>query len=509
MVKSGYRRIGLNVAATYGRSLVALVCGLLAGRWVLMALGVVDYGIFGLVGGLVAFVTFFNGVLAGVVARFYAFSVGREDVAECQRWFSTAVSVHMIIPAVLMAVGYPLGTYAIAHWLVIPPERVVDAIWVWRFVCIGSWVMMVHVPFNAMFVAKQRFLEISLYGSAAAVVNVGVLGYMVAHPGQWLVRLSAWSCLLTVLSALVVIVRATMAFEECRLVRRHLWNGQDIRELVNFVGWMSLGGLGLMLREAGMKVLVNKIFGPARNAALAVATSASDHASSLTGSVLSAFQPAITSAYGAGNVLRMVTLSNVACKLCVLSLLPFVIPLALEIDEILALWLKVPPDGARSLCVWIMVAAVIDRMTSGLWAALEASGRIAVWQSVGCVVKVGGLVSAGVFALWGVGMHAVGVALVLIAFFDSASHLVLTWQQLGFSPTRWLRRIAMPTLVVAVAATAAGALPQLWMERSFLRVCVTTVVADLTLVSVGWFFLLENAERRSALDWIRIKVLGK
>ena len=84
------RRIALNIAATYGRSLVALVCGLISGRWVLMTLGVVDYGIFGLIGGLVAFVTFLNGILSGAVARFYALSVGKGDLAECRRWFSWA-----------------------------------------------------------------------------------------------------------------------------------------------------------------------------------------------------------------------------------------------------------------------------------------------------------------------------------------------------------------------------------------------------------------------------------
>ena len=489
------KRIALNVAATYGRSLVALACGLISGRWVLMTLGVVDYGIFGLIGGLVAFVTFLNGVLSGAVARFYALSVGQGNLAECRRWFSVAVSVHTIVPVLLMAIGYPLGVYAIGHGLTIPADRVGDAIWVWRFTCVGAFASMVNVPFNAMFVAKQRFGEISLYGIVATIVNVGVLYFMVTHPGSWLVRLSAWCCVLAVVPVVVVMVRACRVFDECRLVRAHLWNMRDIRKLSAFVGWMTLGGFGLLVRSSGMTVLVNKLFGPARNASLAVANTASEHASSLTGSLQSAFLPAITSAYGSGDGRRAAELANALCKFSVLALLPFVIPLALEIDEVMTLWLKVPPEGAPSLCVWIMLSVVIDRMTSGLWALLEASGHVAVWQTLGCVIKLGGLVTAGLLVRSGMGLDAVGIALVAIVVLDGVSHLFLTWWHLEFSSMTWVARIALPLCAVAAVSTAVGFLPRLFLPQSFVRICVTTFAANLALAVVGWFGVLDASER--------------
>ena len=495
MPLSPNRRIALNVAATYGRSLVALACGLISGRWVLMTLGVVDYGILGLIGGLVAFVSFLNGVLSGVVARFYALSVGKGDLGECRRWFTVAVSVHTVVPLALMAVGYPLGEHAIAHWLTIPAERVGDAIWVWRFVCVGSFVSMANVPFNAMFVAKQRFMELSAYAVAGSVVNVCALYYMVTHPGAWLVRLSALSCSLTVLPALVVMIRAVVAFGECRIVRAHLWNMRDIRELGGFVGWMTIGGFGLLLRSSGMTVLVNKLFGPARNAALSVSVTVSDHASALTGSLLSAFLPAITSAYGAGDARRVSGLLNASCKFSVLALLPFVIPLALEIDEVMRLWLKTPPEGAQSLCVWIMVSVVVDRMTSGLWVVIEASGRVAVWQMVSCAIKVSALVLAGALAWTGMGLDAAGVALTLVAVADGVSHVMLYKRYFGFSSWAWIKKILLPLIVVAAVAVAVGALPRLLMPPSFLRVVVTTLAVNLTLLPLVWRLGLNASER--------------
>ena len=119
------RRIFLNIVATYGRSLYALVLGLFTGRWVLMALGQVDYGLYGLVGGLAIFISFFNGLLSGAIARFYAFEIGRSQSAsdaiaaleECRKWFNTALLIHTVVPVFCIVLGYPVGIWAIHNFL--------------------------------------------------------------------------------------------------------------------------------------------------------------------------------------------------------------------------------------------------------------------------------------------------------------------------------------------------------------------------------------------------------
>ena len=178
------KRIVLNVVATYGRSLYALVIGLFCGRWALMALGEVDYGLLGVVGGLTAFIAFFNGIMSGAVGRFYALSVGaaRKDadgLEECRRWFSTAVSVHTVLPLVLMSVGYPVGVFAIEHWLTIPADRVSDCVWVFRFVCLTCLLEMSSVPFEAMYRAKQLIAELTVYSVITCTLNVVCPIYMI------------------------------------------------------------------------------------------------------------------------------------------------------------------------------------------------------------------------------------------------------------------------------------------------------------------------------------------
>ena len=135
------RRIVLNVAATYARSLYAMVLGLFTARWALQALGRTDYGLMGLVGGLSGFVTFFNGLMASAVGRFYAVSVGKASrnkeaevgIEECRMWFNTALTIHTVLPFALVLVGYPIGAWAVRHFLTIPVDRIDDCILVWRF----------------------------------------------------------------------------------------------------------------------------------------------------------------------------------------------------------------------------------------------------------------------------------------------------------------------------------------------------------------------------------------
>lgn len=152
------RRIFWNAIATYGRALFSLACGLFTARWALNALGVVDYGLVGLVGGLTVFIGFLNSTLGAAVGRFYTVAIGQEKsaadpvaaVEECRHWFNTALSIHFVVPLILMGIGYPIGAWAVRHYLTIPVDRVADCVWVFRFACVTCFLGMVSVPFGAM-----------------------------------------------------------------------------------------------------------------------------------------------------------------------------------------------------------------------------------------------------------------------------------------------------------------------------------------------------------------------
>ena len=191
------RRIVLNTFATYGRSLVSLCFGLWTSRWVLQALGKDDFGLYGVVGGLIAFIVLLNNVMSNSVGRFYAYAIGETrnmapDVAHDHvcRWFNTAFTVHATLPILLVVIGYPIGSYAIRHWLVIPIDRLETCLWVFRFSLIGAFVNMISVPYLAMYRAKQLIVELSVWGMVQTIfMFIGLLQCGLLNGGYRIISL--------------------------------------------------------------------------------------------------------------------------------------------------------------------------------------------------------------------------------------------------------------------------------------------------------------------------------
>lgn len=497
------RRIILNIAATYGRSLFSLVCGLFVTRWVLEALGHVDYGLYGVVGGLVVFIGFFNSVLATSVGRFYAYSVGvgkkdgcyEKGLAECRKWFTIALSVHLVLPLLLVAVGYPIGAYAIENWLVIPKERISDCLIVFRCVCVTCFISMVSVPFNAMYTAKQYIAELTVYSFVTTTVNVIVLYYMVTHPREWLVGYAFLTSAVQIVPLLCIVVVAAKRFPECKLVKGLLFSWRDIRTLFAFAGWNVFGAFGNVLKNSGMAVLVNLFFGPRQNSAMSVANSVSGQAQSLSGAMVGAFMPAITNACGAGDRAKMMRYVYLACKFGTLLLLPFCIPLAIEIKYVINLWLQTPPPYVEGLCVLTVIALVFEKLTVGLWIAISANGVIARYQFViGCLF-VATLPIAWAMMLCGVNVYAVGYSLCLTQLGAVGVRLYFVRKLLGVGPGYWVVRIFMPIAFASILSVLIGLVPCFVMESSLLRVGVVTFVSVVVLIVVSWLLVLDVSEK--------------
>lgn len=500
------RRIVLNIVATYGRSLYALVIGLFCGRWTLMALGQEDYGLWGVVGGLTAFIALLNNILAGAVGRFYALSVGANRVAsdknaaleKCREWFSTAVFIHTIVPLILMSIGWPLGEYAIHNgWVVVPSERMEDSLWVFRFSSITCFVSMVLTPLSAMYTAKQYIAELTVYSFLTTTLNAIFLYYMVSHSGVWLAKFAAWTCALALAPSLIIAIRAVMLFPECRFRFRHSFNLVRIKQILNYSGWMMFGWIGCMLRSQGIAVLLNRrpIFGPMRNSSMTVANSLVCQTETLAGSMVGAFSPAIYNAYGANQMERVRSLSFQACKFGTLLTMIFAVPMLLEVNEILCIWLKDPPIYAAGLCWCILCSHLIDRTAIGHMLAVSASGKIAKYQTVLGSSLILTLPIAWLFIEQGWGIYSVGYAMILTMMFCAWGRVWFARVIVGMSARYWLNRVLMPLMLVCCSALFVGHLPSYLMKPSIIRIGVTTVFSEAVLLPLAWILVLNVQER--------------
>lgn len=506
------KRIFLNIVATYGRSLYALIIGLFCGRWTLMALGQVDYGLMGVVGGLIGFVMFFNNLMASAVGRFYAFAVGEEQklgeeegIENCQRWFNLALLIHTALPTILVAIGYPVGCWAIENYLVIPPDKITACIWVWRFSCIACFVSMLNVPFQAMYTAKQEIAELTIYSFATTTLNAIFLYYMITHPGFWLVKFMAWTCFLGVVPQLLIGVFAFVHFRECRIRLTYMWDAQRMKELFIYAGGRFMCVLAQMFSSQGTIVAVNKILGPIRNAAMSVGNTVVGHTSTLTSSFTGAMYPAITNAAGSGDMDKMRTLSYRMCKLATVATMVFAVPLILESEEVLILWLKNPPEGTAYLCALILIANIINHMTDGHWMAIFACGKVTAFnicESIGFFLSFG---IAIVMMKGGFDIASAGYGIIFGYVYAMIIKLGFSRKLCGFSVRYWARKILFPIVITCGISVVVGSLPRMIMNASFVRVCVTTAISEMVMLALTWVFIFEHAEKEFVLNQLRAK----
>ncbi|MDD7699696.1 MAG: hypothetical protein PUJ61_10140 [Spirochaetia bacterium] len=502
------KRIVINILVTYGRSLLALFCGLFSTRWALQALGKLDYGLLGIVGGLIGFVSFFNGVLSTAVSRFYAFSVGKtyldpkEGLQQCRKWFNTALTVHTVVPCILLGIGYPIGVYAIKHWLVIPADKVSTCIWVFRFTCASSLAGMISVPYTAMFIAKQWIAELTVYNILITVLNFLFLAFIAYHPGKWLLLYSLFSSCINIIIQIMICYRGHRVFPECKVVRTLLCSIVEIKELFSFAGWQLFGCLGVMLRSQGMAVIVNKAFGPSVNAAHAVSNNIVAHTNTLASSLTGAFSPAIINACGAKQYGLMRKSAFLSSKIGSVLMLIFALPLVVELPYILKIWLVSPPEYTVGLCRCVLIMSAVDKLSEGHMIAVHANGKIAAYQFILSLIMMSALPISYIMIKCHIGVYSIGYSLLSTMCICSIGRCIFAKYLVDMPLINWFKEILIPISITIVISLACGMIPSsvINMEDSLLRVLLTTICIEIPLLTGVWMLMFNREDREKIMS---------
>ena len=499
------KRIILNASATYARSVFGVLCGIFSTRWVLEALGQVDFGLYAVVGGMAIFLSFLNIQLAGAISRYYAYSIGQAKVAvdadsgvkECRSWFTTAVLIHSIVPFVLVMIGWPIGSYAIKHgWISVPIERVYACLWVWRFVCIFAFLGMLTIPFQAMYTAKQYIAELTVYSFVQTFMRTAFIYYMVITPKDWLVRYAFTMGFISVLPQIVICLRAWKVFPECRIIPHAFREFNRVKNVASYAIWTAIGGMGYVASHQCMGILHNNFFGARIVSAFGISQTVSGEAASLTGALQGAFQPAITTTYGSGDLNGMREMAFRICKVGTLLTLMFAIPIALEIDEILRLWLKTPPPYASQMCLCTLAFIVIEKFSCGHLTAVNATGKIMKFQVVRGILRTLVIPLALIPAWLRWGPVAVSVALPVSVIFVDIGDVIIARNRVGMSVWYWVRKVMFPICIIALFTFGLGFLPHFFLTASPFRVVVTTMLSIIVMITFAWFIILSDKERK-------------
>ncbi|MBN1242944.1 MAG: hypothetical protein JXA15_09605 [Spirochaetales bacterium] len=491
------RMVFRNTVSSYARSLVSAALVFLSSRWLIKGLGVVDFGILSLIAAMVAIFSFLNNVLAASVSRFLAFNIGQGPRGRVGDWFGAAVVLHCALASVLLAAGLLIGGTLFRQVLDIPPERLSSGLKAYRLMTIASFFSMLAVPFSALMNARQRIAELSLFGMLQSAATFLVALTAARSGGDRLIAYATgWAIAIVVFQAAVV-ARVLRTEPDCRSKPDRRSVRRMAGRILRFSSWGMVGGIGSVGRDQGSAVLLNLYGGPVANASYGIAMQVASQANQLSASLMQAFAPEINASAGRGDLDRAGALSMRASAFGFILVLFFAIPLVVEIEYVLALWLGTVPPHAVALCRSILIAFVIDRLSSGYMLMANATGRIARYQAT-----VGGSLLLTVPIVWlilasGGDASRIGCAFVFTMALAGGARVYWGQTSLGLPAKRWAMRLGAPATLVTAMAGAVALLPAVLLRPSVWRLFLVVAAGTLTVLPGAWILLLDAEDRNS------------
>lgn len=368
------KRIAKNSVALYVRMLFSVCISLYTSRVVLEVLGVEDFGTYNVVGGVVALMGFFNTSMAGATSRFLIFDIGKNDISHLKKTFSSVLQIHILIAIAILFIGELVGGWFINSQLEIPAERIVAANWVFQLSLFSAIIGIIQVPYSASIIAHERmdvYAVIEIVHVLLRLVIVYVLLFI--HTD----KLISYSMLLFCVTFTVFIIYriyCTYKYEECHLNKRI--HKDIIYPILSFSGWDLYGNGCVVARQQGTNILLNQFFGVTLNAASGIATQASSAVSMFVSSLTMAMRPQIIKRYALKDISGMQRLLSFALIICLMLIECILLPLYLNIETIMNLWLRNVPVYAIEFTRYLLIANSISVVNTLFTTVIHATGHI-------------------------------------------------------------------------------------------------------------------------------------
>lgn len=386
-------RIAKNALLLYFRMMFLIAVSLYTSRVVLSALGVEDFGIYNVVGGIITLFSFLNGAMASSTQRYMTFELGKGDAVGLQKVFRISVHIHLLVALLILLLGETIGLWFFYEKMVIPSSRMVAAFWVYQFSILTMVVMVMSVPYNAVIIAHERMSAFAYISVLEVLLKLGVVYLLCLTNADKLIVYAALICLMQLLVCAVYGYYCSRHFEETHY--QWSWDGGLFREMLGFGIWYLWGGFAAVLFSQGLNILLNLFFGPTVNAARGIAVQVQGAVTQFSTNFQTALNPPITKSYAAGDYTYMHSLIFRSSKFTFLLLATISFPVFLETEMILRLWLGTVPSYTFIFVRLMLCVTIVDAMAGAFMVSAQATGRVRIYQSV-----VGGILLTIVPLSW-------------------------------------------------------------------------------------------------------------
>lgn len=432
----------------YARLFTTMFIGLYTSRVVLLVLGVSDYGLFSVVGGVLAMFTFISGSLGAATTRFLNVEMGKPD-GDVNRSFNINLTLHIVLAAIIFILAETVGLWYVYTRLNVEPDKLGDAIFVYQISIVTACLGIINGPYSCLFSAFERFKFLAKFDIINNFIRLGLVILMQYYSGNTLRFYSVIMCLTTVNT--FVIYHWIAARDWPEIIKLKFVRGwQNYKDILGFTNWNIFATMALMARSTGCDLVINSFFGTAVNGAFSVSKTINNYITTFSTNFDSASGPQIIQSYSSGDMQRCNYLVNKLGRFCILLFEFVFFPLYVELDFILHLWLKEVPDGVLIFCQLNLILAAVALTCGGLVQVVNASGKIKWFK-----------LSAGILFIlcvpFGILIYKIGAPsysmLILFIIADIISRiiqLILLKKIIGFDSWRYVREAYTKPFIIAV-----------------------------------------------------------
>ena len=487
------KRIAKNTMLLYMRMLLLMLVSLYTSRINLNALGIVDFGIYGVVGGVVSMFYIVSNALVGSINRFLAFEIGAKNQDRLNKVFCTAKGIQYIIVGVVFLLAETVGLWFLNYKMVIPADRIIAANWIYQFSTISFCMDLLVIPYTADIIAHENMSAFAYISILTAVGKLIVAWTTMVAPIDHLIWFGALILANSTIIRSIYIFYCKRNFEECRFV----W-GLDKNLLSNmfiFSSWAFLGNGAIVLKDQGTTILLNLFSGPAVNASQGIAMQIKNAVFSFVSNFMTASAPQITKSFAAKEMDKMFSLTFMTCKYGFYLMILMLMPIYAGIDYILSLWLIEVPEHTANFIILTLIYSLIECYATPIVRGVLADGKIKNYEIALTFIYLMNILGSYLCLKSGSIVEIVFILNIIFKVFVVILLIIHSYQRFNFPIIRFLKEVLMPNMVVFFISFILVFIITQSENMNLLTFLIQSVIIFITTTIVIYLFGINKKER--------------
>lgn len=502
MVNSNSSRIAKNTLALYGRSLIILAVSLYTSRVILSVLGVQDYGLYNVVGGVISMLGFLNHTMQATFQRYFNVAMGKGNEDEVKTLFRTSLSVQLLLALVVVVLGETIGLWFLSNKLVIPEGRM-DAAQVLYQITIVSFVLSVFKsPFGALIIANEKMGVYALFSVLETLLKLVIVYALLVTPGDKLIIYSLLNLLITITDFLLYVF---FCKKKIPATSAHFsWEKKKLRGMLSFSTWATMDMLAYTLKGQGLNIVLNLFFGTVVNAARGIAAQIMNAVNQFISSFQMAFRPQLTKLYSSGDYEAALRLYHSATKLSFFLIYTISLPILLETPQILHIWLgNNVPEYTVIFTRLILLTAFVSAFANPTSCIVYAAGNIKVFNIVVSTVNLMIVPVAYLFLKLGFGPASAMAVSLVITILVQFIRLIIASKITEIRMWDYTKSVVFPVVVYSALCIVAPLAIKHALSSGWLRLIVVVAISVVSSLGFAWLVGLNKIERKFVLSKIQ------